>query len=104
MRISLRRPCPVPHAQGAPCLTMAELMALPSVTDLVSAGKALGVGRTRSYELARAGQFPCRVIRVGKTYRVPTASLFALLGISQPDDRHQEGAPDLAAARHAIAG
>jgi hypothetical protein len=39
-------------------LTVAEVMALPAVTDLISAGKALGIGRTRSYELARAGDSP----------------------------------------------
>jgi integrase len=65
-------------------LTLTELMALPAVTDLITAGKALGMGRTKSYELARAGTFPCRVIRAGKTYRVPTAALLALLGISPP--------------------
>lgn len=65
-------------------LTLTEVMALPAVTDLISAGKALGIGRTRSYELARAGQFPCPVVRVGKTYRVPTASLLGLLGVGLP--------------------
>ena len=39
-------------------LTLAEVAALPAVTDLVTAGRALGLGRTRAYELARAGQFP----------------------------------------------
>ena len=68
-------------------LTLAEVMTLPAVTDLISAGKALGIGRTRSYELARAGEFPCPVVRVGKTYRVPTADLLALLGMGL----HQAG-------------
>jgi len=65
-------------------LSLAELLALPAVTDLVTAGKALGLGRTRSYQLAQAGEFPCRLIRVGKTYQVPTAELLTLLGIPQP--------------------
>ena len=47
-------------------LTLAEVTGLPAVTDLVTAGRALGIGRTRAYELARAGQFPCPVIRAGK--------------------------------------
>jgi integrase len=51
------------------------------VTDLVTAGKALGIGRSGSYELARAGRFPCQVIRAGRNYRVPTAGLLALLGM-----------------------
>lgn len=65
-------------------LTLAEIAELPAVTDLVTAGQALGIGRTRAYELARAGQFPCPVIRVGGTWRVPTAGLLALLGLPVP--------------------
>ena len=65
----------------AHALTLAEIAGLPAVTDLVTAGRALGIGRTRAYELARAGQFPCPVIRAGGTWRVPTAGLLALLGL-----------------------
>jgi predicted DNA-binding transcriptional regulator AlpA len=48
-----------------------EILALPSVVDLMTAARALGLGRTKAYELARRGHFPCRLIRVGSTYRVP---------------------------------
>jgi hypothetical protein len=48
-----------------------ELLALPVTVDLVTAGRAFGLGRTRSYELARAGEFPCRVIPVGKNSKCP---------------------------------
>ena len=65
-------------------MTLAEVMALPAMTDLVSAGKALGMGRTRSYEIAQAGMFPCRVVRVGRIYTVPTVGLLAVLGITVP--------------------
>jgi hypothetical protein len=65
-------------------LTLAEIAALPAVTDLVTAGRALGIGRTRAYELARAGQFPCPVIRSGRIWLVPTAGLLALLGLPDP--------------------
>ena len=68
-------------------LTVAEVAGLPAVTDLVTAGRALGIGRTRAYELARAGQFPCPVIRVGGTWRVPTAGLLAVLGLPAPETR-----------------
>ena len=64
--------------------TLAEVAALPAVTDLVTAGRALGLGRTRAYELARAGRFPCPVIRAGKTWLVPTAGLLAVLGLPVP--------------------
>jgi hypothetical protein len=60
---------------------LAEVSQLPAVVDLVTAGRALGLGRTKSYQLARAGEFPCRVMRVGKSYLVPTAELLTLLGL-----------------------
>jgi hypothetical protein len=65
-------------------LTLAEIAELPAVTDLVTAGRALGIGRTRAYELARAGQFPCPVIRAGRAWRVPVAGLLAVLGLPVP--------------------
>ncbi|MBE1586782.1 helix-turn-helix domain-containing protein [Nonomuraea angiospora] len=61
-------------------LTLAEIQQLPAVVDVVTAGRALGLGRTTAYQLARDGQFPCRIIHVGKRYLVPTAALLALLG------------------------
>jgi hypothetical protein len=64
-------------------LTSAEIRTLPAVVDLITAGQALGVGRTKSYELARAGRFPCPVLRVGRSYLVPTAGLLTLLGLDQ---------------------
>lgn len=89
MKISLRRRATRPETSrpaetAMSGMTLAEVMMLPAVTDLVSAGKALGMGRTRSYELARAGTFPCRVMRAGRTYQVPTAGLLTLLGIPLP--------------------
>jgi hypothetical protein len=83
-------------------LTLAEVAALPAVTDLVTAGRALGLGRTRAYELARAGQFPCGVIRVGRGWRVPTAGLLTVLGLPVPGPPGR--APDLDASRPAERG
>jgi Helix-turn-helix domain len=83
-------------------LTLAEIANLPAVTDLVTAARALGIGRTRAYELARDGSFPCRVIRAGKTWMVPTADLLHLLGLplpgSQPDGRGPSGVPQAGGA------
>ncbi|WP_273944690.1 helix-turn-helix domain-containing protein [Kutzneria chonburiensis] len=47
----------------------------------MTAARALGLGRTTAYALARDGAFPCRVMRVGAVYRVPTADLLAVLGL-----------------------
>ena len=62
-------------------LTIAELQALPASVDLLTAARALCLGRTKAYDLARRGEFPCAVFRVGDTYRVPTVALLELLGI-----------------------
>ena len=74
-------------------LSIAEVGELPAVVDLVTAGQALGFGRTKAYQLARSGQFPCPVIRAGKTYLVPMAGLLAVLGLPVPgraDDEEEE--------------
>ncbi len=62
-------------------VTISQLRASATV-DLMTAARALGMGRTKAYELARRDQFPCRVIRIGDTYRIPTAGLLQLLGVS----------------------
>ena len=61
-----------------------ELFALPVSVPLVLAGRAFGLARTKAHELARAGEFPCRVIRVGRRYRVPRSALLAALGYADP--------------------
>ena len=69
-------------------VTITQLRASATV-DLMTAAAALGMGRTKAYELARSGQFPCRVIRIGEVYRVPTAGLLELLGVTPEDPRSQ---------------
>jgi len=67
-------------------MTREELLRLPAITDLVTAGRALGIGRTRAFELARRGAFPVPVLRVGVTWRVPTAPLLYLLGLTPAEE------------------
>jgi hypothetical protein len=62
-------------------MTRNELLALPAVVDLTTAARALAIGRTRAFELVRSGDFPVPVLRIGATYRVPTAPLLGLLGL-----------------------
>lgn len=62
-------------------MTIDELLALPVSVPLVTAGRAFGLGRTKAFELAQSGEFPCRVLRVGKKYRVPRSAIFEALGI-----------------------
>ena len=56
-----------------------ELLSLPVSTDLATAGRAFGLGRTKAFELAKAGEFPCPVLRVGAKYRVPRSAIFEAL-------------------------
>lgn len=63
-------------------LTFDQLHALPTVVDLMTAARALGIGRTKAYQLAHDGQFPCRIIRIGTHYNVPTADLLKVLGVT----------------------
>src|SRR5204862_7676193 len=62
-------------------MTLAELLALPLMVDVSTAARALGLSRSTGYDLARRGEFPCRVLHVGSSYRVPTAELLRVLGI-----------------------
>jgi len=70
-------------------ITITQLRAMPATVDLLTAARALGLGRTKAYELAKHGQFPCRVIRIGEIYRIPTAGLLELLGITAGDPASQ---------------
>ncbi|MFI1703092.1 DNA-binding protein [Streptomyces griseoruber] len=64
-------------------LTVGNLLNLPPVTDIVTAGKAFGMGSTKAYQLAKAGEFPCKVVRVGGSYRVVTADLLRVLCVPE---------------------
>jgi hypothetical protein len=77
-------------------MTRAELLELPVVIDLVTAARALGIGRTRAFELVRRGEFPVPVLRVASTWRVPTAALLQLLGqTSVSTSSAQPAKPDM---------
>src|ERR1700729_3121314 len=86
-RVAYRR-ATVPYRRGARMIhemTPDELAALPVSVDLETAGRAFGIGRTKSHELARAGEFPCRVLRVGMKYRVPRSAILEALGVTGAD-------------------
>lgn len=65
--------------------TAEEVRALGVVTDLVTAGAVFGIGRTKAREMARCGDFPVPVVRLGAQYRVPTAPILRALSIDPPD-------------------
>ncbi len=55
-------------------------------TDLLTAASVLGIGRTTAHALARRGNFPVPVLRLGARYVVPVRPLLELLGIPQEAD------------------
>lgn len=63
-------------------MNRAELLALPATVDLCTAAKALGIGRTVAYQLARADELPVPVLRLGARYRIPTSALLKVLGVT----------------------
>lgn len=72
-------------------LKYTDLAELPSVVDITTAARALGLSRTYAYQLAKNGEFPCKVLRIGTCYRVPTAALLRLL---HPDHVTNDGQED----------
>jgi hypothetical protein len=65
--------------------TEARIRALGTLTDLVTAGSVLGIGRSTSHQLARDGRFPVPVLRYGHRYHVPVAGVLHLLGLTKHD-------------------
>jgi hypothetical protein len=60
-----------------------ELLALPAAIDLDTANRALMIGRSTGYALAKQERYPVRVLRLGNAYRVVTADLLKLLGLER---------------------
>lgn len=52
---------------------------LGMTTDVETAGAILGIGRTKAYELAQAGEFPVKILRIGRRYLAPVPAILQLL-------------------------
>ncbi|GAV38306.1 hypothetical protein [Streptomyces acidiscabies] len=76
-------------------MSVEELTALPVVIDLDTANRALMIGRSTGYTLAKQGRYPVKVLRLGNAYRVVTGDLLKLLGLSALPDG--DGGIDLCA-------
>ncbi|MFI7707626.1 helix-turn-helix domain-containing protein [Nonomuraea sp. NPDC049480] len=69
----------------AKAMTTKEVIALPASVDIPTAGLAVGgIGRTTAHALARRGEFPVPVHRIGNAYRVNRADILRFLGIDDP--------------------
>lgn len=62
-------------------MSVEELRGLPATVNVTTAGRALGIGRDKAYELIKKGAFPVRTLSLGDTVRVPTAELWRILGV-----------------------
>ncbi|KIZ17884.1 integrase [Streptomyces natalensis ATCC 27448] len=58
---------------------------MPAAVDLDTANKALTIGRSTGYALAKRDEYPVTVLKLGNAYRVVTAELHRLLGV-QPEE------------------
>ncbi|MGP3923892.1 hypothetical protein [Streptomyces sp. 8N616] len=62
-------------------MTHAELMDLPVSFPLDVANRALNLGRTTGFALAKQGTYPIRVLRLGRQYRCTRYDLLRYLGL-----------------------
>ncbi|GGX54199.1 helix-turn-helix domain-containing protein [Streptomyces noursei] len=69
-------------AQYSPSRIRATWAGTGSVED---ASRAFGFSRAKGYDLVRRGEFPCRVLRIGRSTRVVTASLLRVLDRGEPE-------------------
>ncbi|MEL3944524.1 integrase [Streptomyces sp. LNU-CPARS28] len=67
-------------------MTHEELMTLPVVVPLETANRALGIGRTRGYDMAKREAYPVRVLRHGRRYTVSRYDLHRHLGVVYEGD------------------
>lgn len=63
--------------------TVAEVRALGTTTNIVTAGAILGIGRTAAYQLARDGDFPVPVTRAGRRFIVGVPHLLHAIGATE---------------------
>ena len=62
-------------------MDVAEVMNLPASVDLVTSGRALGLGRSTTFALARSGDYPIPILRVGRKRVCLKSAICAHLGI-----------------------
>jgi hypothetical protein len=79
-------------------VTPTEVLALPVVVDVPTAGRVYGIGQRHAYELARRDEFPVPVLRLGRLLRVRRADLLADLALDSSEAEPPTG-PALALAR-----
>jgi excisionase family DNA binding protein len=59
--------------------TLESVRCLGLTTTVDTAASILGISRTKAYALAKHGEFPIKLVRVGRRYIVPIPPLLDLL-------------------------
>jgi excisionase family DNA binding protein len=80
-----RRPRTRSCREGGNLKPIPDPQALPQTFPVQTASRILGIGRNRTYELIKSGDYPVRVIDRGGRYRVSRWDLLKYLGAA-PDD------------------
>lgn len=65
--------------------TADEIRAWPATVSVPTAGRCYGLGRDTAYDLARRGEFPVAVLRIGRHLVVTRASIMSALNIADTD-------------------
>lgn len=73
------------HAGNAAYSPMRIRATWSGTSSVADASKAFGLSRAKGYDLVRQGQFPCRVLQIGRGTRVVTASLLRVLESGEPE-------------------
>src|SRR2546426_783404 len=71
--------------------TLDEIREWPATVSVPKAGTAWGLGRSTSYDMARRGEFPAAVSKVGQRYKVVTASIIQALSARTTQSAHRAG-------------
>lgn len=63
--------------------TVEEVRSWAVTVSIPQAGRCFGLGREAAYALARAGEFPVEVLRLGVRLVVTRSALLAALGVPE---------------------
>lgn len=66
-------------------MSVREVLDLPVAPTFDETRRCLGMGRSNSYALLKAGEFPVPVLRIGRRFRCRRSDLLAYLGITDPE-------------------
>jgi excisionase family DNA binding protein len=58
-----------------------EIWQLPAALTVPEAARLLGIGRSSAYQAVKTSTWPTRVVRVGRSIRIPKADVLRLLGM-----------------------